>query len=224
VFAAAARRGARDRRECGRLPLVRVDVARPCVARFRSRDLRPRPLGGHLAGCWLLTAGCRLPAAGCWLLAAGCWLLAAGCWLLLAAGCWLLAAGCWLLAAGCWLPAAGCWLPAAGCWLLAASCWLLVRCEPEADGSRLAILPAGLLAWGDNSHGQLGSDRTDGFVYSLLQVRRSRLDSARLDLTCSRLRVLAAAGHPRPALALTWPSPPAGVSRPRGCRRRTATR
>ena len=58
----------------------------------------------------------------------------------------------------------------------------LHRCElPLRDGEEVVDVAAGgfhsmvltshhrVLIWGDNSHGQLGSDRKDGFVYSLLQ-------------------------------------------------------
>ena len=39
-----------------------------------------------------------------------------------------------------------------------------------------------VLIWGDNSHGQLGSDRKDGFVYSLLQDAQTvRVDDAEID-------------------------------------------
>lgn len=72
---------------------------------------------------------------------------------------------------------------------LSSASGVLTKCDLPLDaGEDVTAVVAGgfhslvvtsrgrVLAWGDNSHGQLGSSRTDGFIYSLLQDAQSMAD------------------------------------------------
>ena len=79
------------------------------------------------------------------------------------------------------------------------------RCDlPLMEGERVTDVAAGsfhslaftsygrVLGWGDSSHGQLGSERKDGYVYSLLQEAQSaRVDNAEIEAQIEMASVIA---------------------------------